>query len=207
MNARSRTATISRFVITGTSVLGMVTLTVPSFAQSQQPTPRTFAVPATGLTFLTGDSWQQSGPTMRLYGVQACLRGSTYTDRSGQKQDCGAVSLAMLAAIIRDARPTCAPVVQLSSRPSSSTSPQQSPEGSTILVICSAHVGGHVLDLGTILITQGFAFAALTSSGTPVYAPYAAEESIAQKSRVGLWTYPDMPHPNRTLLSRSTGVR
>ena len=207
MSARSRTATISGLVFTGISVLGMVMLAVPSFAQTPHPAPRTFAVPAAGLTFLTGDSWQQAGQTMRLYGVQACLRGSTYTDKSGQMQDCGAVSLAMLAAIIRDTRPTCAPVVQLSSRPSPSTLPRQSPGGSTILVVCSAHLGDHVLDLGTILITEGFAFAALTSSGNPVYPAYGAEESIAQTSRVGLWAFPDMPHPNRTLLSQSTGAR
>jgi endonuclease YncB( thermonuclease family) len=198
---------MSGFVFAATSVFGILTLAVPSSAQMAQQASRTFAVPATGLTFLTGDSWQQSGQTMRLYGVQACLRGSTYTDKAGQKQDCGAVSLAMLAAIIRDARPTCAPVVQLSSRASSSSLPQGSPGESTILVICSAHVGGHVLDLGTILITQGFAFAALTSSGAPVYQAYAAEESIAQNSRVGLWAFSDMPHPNRTLLTRSAGAK
>ncbi|OEC93613.1 succinoglycan biosynthesis protein exoi [Rhizobium sp. YK2] len=198
---------MSGFVFAAISFFGVLMLPVLSSAQRAQQGSRTFAVPATGLTFLTGDSWQQSGQTMRLYGVQACLRGSTYTDKAGQKQDCGAVSLAMLAAIIRDATPTCAPVVQLSSRASLSTSPRQSPEGSTILVICSAHVGGHVLDLGTILITQGFAFAARTSSGTPVYPAYAAEEAIAQTSRVGLWAFPDMPHPNRTLLSQFTGAR
>lgn len=198
---------MSGFVIAAISVFGMLTLAVPSSAQTTQQTSRTFAVPTTGLTFLTGDSWQQSGQTMRLYGVQACLRGSTYTDKAGQKQDCGAVSLSMLAAIIRDVRPTCAPVVQLSSRASSSPSPQGSPGEPTILVICSAHLGGHVLDLGTILITQGFAFAALTGSGAPVYQAYAAEESIAQNSRVGLWAFSDMPHPNRTLLTRSAGAR
>ncbi|WP_349963416.1 thermonuclease family protein [Rhizobium sp. ZPR3] len=207
MNAGPRTAAISGFVIAAISVFGMLTLAVPSFAQSTQQTSRTFAVPVTGLTFLTGDSWQQSGQTMRLYGVQACLRGSTYTDKAGQRQDCGAVSLAILAAIIRDTAPTCAPVVQLSSRASSSRSLQELPGDSTILVICSAHVGGHVLDLGTILITQGFAFAALTSSGSPVYPAYAAEESIAQNARVGLWAFPDTPHPNRTLLTGSVGAR
>lgn len=207
MSAGPRTAAISGFVLAAISVFGMLTPAVPSIAQTAQQASRTFAVPAAGLTFLTGDSWQQTGQTMRLYGVQACLRGSIYTDKTGQKQDCGAVSLAMLAAIIRDTTPTCAPVVQLSSRASSSRSTQGSPGDSTILVICSAHLGGHVLDLGTILITQGFAFAALTSSGAPVYPAYAAEESIAQNSRVGLWGFPDMPHPNRTLLTGSFGAR
>ncbi|MFW8584194.1 hypothetical protein ACOJBM_02260 [Rhizobium beringeri] len=107
----------------------------------------------------------------------------------------------MLAAIVRDTRPTCAPVAQLSLRASSSTGAPTS----TILVICSAHVGSNVLDLGTILITQGFAFAAITNTGQPVYAPYIAEEAIAHNARVGLWAFPDMPHPNQSLISHTSG--
>ncbi|WP_234908178.1 thermonuclease family protein [Rhizobium rhizogenes] len=132
---------------------------------------------------------------MRLYGVQACIRGTAYTDTSGQKQDCGAVSLAMLAAIVKDTKPSCAPVAQL-------TAPGAG-KPSTILVICSAHVGDNALDLGTLLITQGFAFAAMANTGKPVYLPYSLEESIAQQSRVGLWAYPDMPHPNRVLFAHT----
>ncbi|GAJ96125.1 thermonuclease family protein [Rhizobium rhizogenes] len=176
------------------SVLAATASYIPANAQSAQPSSHVFAVPQSGVTFLTGDSWQQAGQTMRLYGVQACIRGTTYTDTSGQKQDCGAVSLAILAAIVKDTKPTCAPVAQL-------TAPAPG-EASTILVICSAHIGNNALDVGTLLITQGFAFAALANTGKPVYLPYSLEESIAQQSRVGLWAYPDMPHPNRMLFSR-----
>jgi endonuclease YncB( thermonuclease family) len=176
------------------SVLAATASYIPANAQSAQPSSHVFAVPQSGVTFLTGDSWQQAGHTMRLYGVQACIRGTTYTDTSGQKQDCGAISLAILAAIVKDTKPTCAPVAQL-------TAPAAG-EASTILVICSAHIGNNALDVGTLLITQGFAFAAMANTGKPVYLPYSLEESIAQQSRVGLWAYPDMPHPNRVLVSR-----
>ena len=176
------------------SLLAATASHTPANAQSAQPSSHVFAVPQSGVTFLTGDSWQQAGQTMRLYGVQACIRGTTYTDTSGQKQDCGAVSLAMLAAIVKDTKPTCAPVAQL-------TAPAAG-QVSTILVICSAHIGNNALDVGTLMITQGFAFAAMANTGKPVYLPYSLEESIAQQSRVGLWAYPDMPHPNRMLFSR-----
>ena len=164
-------------------------------AQSGQPSSHVFAVPQTGVAFLTGDSWQQAGQTMRLYGVQACIRGSLYTDKSGQKQDCGAVSLAILAAIVKDTKPTCAPLAQLTAPVTSQPSP--------ILVICSAHIGNQALDVGTMLITQGFAFSALTDTGKPIYMPYSIAEGVAQQSHAGLWAYPDMPHPNRILFSHS----
>lgn len=93
-----------------------ISMAIPSSiltAEAAQPSSHVFAVPQTGVTFLTGDSWQQAGQTMRLYGVQACIRGTTYTDNFGQKQDCGAVSLAMLAAIFKDTKPTCAPLAQV----------------------------------------------------------------------------------------------
>ncbi|MFW8642761.1 DUF736 family protein [Rhizobium beringeri] len=117
---------------------------------------------------------------MRLYGVQACIRGTTYTDKSGHKQDCGAVSLAMLAAIVKDTKPTCAPVAQL-------TAPVPN-RPSTILVICSAHIGSNALDVGTMLITQGFAFAALEITGKPVYLPLQHRGGgSAAGSRAGLF--------------------
>jgi endonuclease YncB( thermonuclease family) len=188
---------ISKFgkAVAGTSVVLATALPAPACAQDTQPASRTFTIPQTGITFLTGDSWQQAGQTMRLYGVQACIRGTSYTDQSGQKHDCGAVSLAMLAAIVRDTKPTCVPVAQLIP-----PSPNQLP---TILVICSAHIGKNALDVGTMLITRGFAFAALANTGKSVYLPYSVAESIAQQSNAGLWAYPDMPHPNRALFRQS----
>ena len=186
----TRTRTGAKILLVALSV----STAIPSFmltAEAAQPLSHVFAVPQTGVTFLTGDSWQQAGQTMRLYGIQACIRGTTYTDKLGQKQDCGAVSLAMLAAIFKDTKPTCAPLAQVAS----ATQP------STVLVICSAHVGNNALDVGTMLITQGFAFAALTANGKAVYMPYSIEEGIAQQSHAGLWAYPDIPHPNHVLFA------
>ncbi|MBA8904158.1 thermonuclease family protein [Phyllobacterium sp. P30BS-XVII] len=150
-----------------------------------------FSIPENNVAFLTGDTWQQDGQKLRLYGIQSCIRGTTYTDKSGLKQDCGTVSLAMLAAMVRDTKPTCSPIAQL---------PAQKPDVEpTILVVCSSHVGDQSLDLGTALITQGFAFAAFSNDAKPVYMPYLVAEATAKQGKAGLWAYSDMPHPNLIL--------
>lgn len=154
-------------------------------------TTQVFRIPETNISFLSGDTWQQGDQKMRLYGIQSCIRGTFYTDKSSLKQDCGTVSLAMLAAIIRDTKPSCSPIAQLPER-----NPAEKP---TILVVCSAHVGNHSLDLGTVLITQGFAFAALSTDAKPVYMPYLVAEATAKQARTGLWAYSDLPHPNFVL--------
>jgi endonuclease YncB( thermonuclease family) len=145
-----------------------------------------FDVPQSGVRFATGDTWIQNGQTMRLYGVQSCIRGTTFTNQAGVKADCGEASLAYLAAVVRDTKPQCAPVAQIGEQPA-------------ILVVCSAHVGASTLDLGTILITEGFAFAAFNNDAKPVYMPYLVAEILAKKNRAGLWAAPDMPDPNSIL--------
>lgn len=149
-------------------------------------------VPRSGITVLTGDSWQQGSQRLRLYGVQSCLRDTFYTDGTGQRQDCGAVSAAMLAALVRDLKPTCKLVAQVATGPSQPT---------TSLVICTGEVGGSKLDLGATLITQGFAFAAIDNKNHPVYLPYFIQEGIAQQARKGLWAFHDLPHPSHSLQS------
>jgi len=151
-----------------------------------------FEVPQSGVTFLTGDSWQQGSQHLRVYGVQSCLRDTFYTDGSGQRQDCGTVSTALLAALVRDLKPTCKPVAQVAAGPSQPT---------TSLVICTGKIGGSKLDLGATLITQGFAFAAVDNNGHPVYLPYLIEEGIAQQAHKGLWAFHDLPHPSQSLQS------
>jgi endonuclease YncB( thermonuclease family) len=174
------------------AVMSAPTANAQDTAQSRpEPGAQVFAIPETGISFLTGDTWQQGQQKLRLYGIQSCIRGTVYTDKFGLKQDCGTVSLAMLAAIIRDTKPTCSPIAQLPS-----TVPQDAP---TILVVCSAHVGDKSLDLGTVLITQGFAFAAFSNDAKPVYMPYLVAEATAKQAKAGLWAYPDMPHPNLAL--------
>ena len=167
--------------------LGLVVSTAiatPLCAQGP-PTPR-FDVPRAGISFMTGDAWTQNGQTIRLYGVQSCIRGTTFTNEAGAKADCGEASLAYLAALVRDTKPQCAAVAQIAEPP-------------TILAVCSAHVGTATLDLGTILITEGFAFAAFNNDAKPVYMPYLVAELIAKKNRAGLWAARDLPHPNPIL--------
>jgi endonuclease YncB( thermonuclease family) len=161
-------------------------------AQAQTP-PSSFEIPQTGVTFTTGDAWVQNGRAVRLYGVQACLRGTTFSNQAGAKTDCGEASLAYLAALVRDARPRCTPVAKIERPP-------------TMLVVCSAQIGASTLDLGTILITEGFAFAAFDSNAKPVYMPYLVAEILAKQRKAGLWAAPDLPHPTAILL-RALGVQ
>lgn len=155
-------------------------------ASAQNAPAPLFDVPQAGVAFMTGDEWKQNGQTIRLYGVQSCIRGTDFTNQAGAKADCGEASLSYLAALVRDTRPQCAPVAQVGSPPA-------------ILVVCSAHLGSATLDLGTILITEGFAFAAFNNDARPVYMPYLVAELIAKKNRAGLWAARDLPHPNSIL--------
>jgi endonuclease YncB( thermonuclease family) len=66
--------------------------------------------------------------------------------------------------------------------------------------------GVSTLDLGTVLIAQGFAFAAFTDQAKPVYMPYLVAEMLAKKQKTGLWAAPEMPYPNAILLSTIGGT-
>jgi endonuclease YncB( thermonuclease family) len=176
-------------------VLGIIIATaIAPPPRAQTPSTAVFDIPQTGVSFSTGDTWTQNGQTMRLYGVQSCIRGTSFTNQAGVKTDCGEASLAYLAALVRDARPQCAPVAQVGQQPA-------------ILVVCSAHVGATTLDLGTILITEGFAFAAFSNDAKPVYMPYLIAELVAKKNKAGLWAAPDMPHPNLILFGALKGEK
>src|SRR6516165_5471631 len=76
----------------------------------------TYPIPAVGVGLSTGDSWSYGGQQFRLYGVQACVRGTFFTNGAGQKRDCGEASLAYLAAVLKDTRPTCHGVGQLTTQ-------------------------------------------------------------------------------------------
>jgi endonuclease YncB( thermonuclease family) len=132
------------------------------------------------VTLESGDSWTQIGRHFRLFGVQACLRGTSYTDKLGARRDCGEASLAVLAAYIADTTPLCAQVAQ-SSR--------------TTFVSCYAMIGADRLDLANLLISSGFAFASLDRRGLPHHASYAVAEQAAREERVGLWQFDDVQHP------------
>lgn len=133
-----------------------------------------------GVTLATGDTWQSQNETYRLYGVQSCLRGTFYTNLAGEQVDCGETSLAVFAAYIKDTKPLCAKVANIED---------------INFVSCFAAIGPDRLDLGTILISQGFAFASLDRQGIPVHPPYLATEQYASEQRSGLWTFNDVQHP------------
>ncbi len=144
-----------------------------------------------GITLETGDTWIEAGQKYRLYGVQSCLRGTSYTLKNGKKQDCGAASMAVLAAYIRDTRPVCAPVASARD---------------LTYVMCYANVAGKALDLGTILISTGYAFASLNAKGLPYNPAYAVAEQQARKAKSGLWAFPDVQHPS-ILISKAANAK
>ena len=141
--------------------------------------------------FETGDTWRIGTERYRLYGVQACLRNTSYTGADGRKRDCGDASLSMLTGLIRALSPSCAPVARR-------------PDVATAFVVCYADTlssgGQRRIDLGTALIASGFAFAALDASGRAVNSNYVVAETAAKTAKVGLWASPDLPHPNLVLL-------
>lgn len=141
---------------------------------------------AAGAALETGDTWVQGGTRLRLYGVQACIRGTYFVNGSSQRLDCGDASLAMLAALIKDTRPDCVPIAQQ--------------PGLLTFVTCFATLEGKRVELGTMLITSGFAFAALKPDGSPVHLPYFVAEQVAKSGRRGLWAYSDVPHPSVALM-------
>jgi endonuclease YncB( thermonuclease family) len=134
-----------------------------------------------GAVLETGDTWSTGGERYRLYGVQSCLRGTSFTDKSGKRQDCGDASLSVLAAFIKDTHPYCAQIATSSS---------------LRYVVCFATVNGERLDLGTMLITEGYAFAALNAEGLPVNPAYSVAEQEARARKSGLWQFQDVPDPS-----------
>jgi len=155
-------------------------------ARAAAPSTSVFDIDQTGVEFQTGDTWSQNGQTFRLYGVQACIRGTQFTNPAGVKTDCGEASVAYFAALIRDTKPRCSAVTQAGAPP-------------VIFTVCAAHVGQNTLDLGTILISQGFAFAAVSPTGKPFQFTYSVVEGEAQKAGRGLWAAKDLPHPAKVL--------
>jgi endonuclease YncB( thermonuclease family) len=177
------TASIAMAIVALSTGLGLA-------QQAPSQLAKVFAIPSTGVNFITGDTWEQDDRRMRLYGVQSCIRGSFFTNAAGIRQDCGEASLTVFAALVRDTHPTCSPLAQI---PAYQNNPPVN------LVICAAHMGDNSPDLGTAMIVQGFGFAAFTNQGEPVYEPYYVAEAVAKTNRAGLWAYPDFIHPNAIL--------
>lgn len=145
-----------------------------------------------GMTLESGDSWRDGERHFRLFGMQACLRGTFYTDKSDTQRDCGEASLAVLAAYIKDTKPLCAQVAR---------------SAETIFVSCYVTIGRDRLDLANLMISSGFAFASLDGRGMPYHAPYAVAEQAAREKRRGLWQFADVQHPAILLGKSASSAR
>ena len=140
----------------------------------------------------TGDAWIVGETRYQLYGVQSCLRGAAFTNAYGVKRDCGEASLAMLASLVRDLKPFCHQAAYRA-------------ETKTAFVFCFANLTqgparGARIDLGTAIITLGWAYAALGPDGRAMHPPYAVAEHLAKGAHAGLWAFPDAPNPNASIL-------
>ncbi len=138
--------------------------------------------------FETADSWIADGKRYRLYGLQACLRGTSVTIAPGVKRDCGELNLIMAQAIVRDSKPVCTTIREL--------------DASNLLVVCQTTTGKTRYDLATFMIAQGWGFAAVSSTGQLVVPGYRLAERGAREAREGLWAYSDLPHPASILLGQ-----
>lgn len=175
----------------GILIAGFVSIGASGSMAQDAAAARWFAISPNAI-FETGDSWTDRNVVHRLYGVQACLRGTSFTNGSGVRRDCGEASLAMLVALIRDLQPQCHQVA----------APSQS---RTVFVFCVAtrnggSGAGSRIDLGTALIASGFGFASLATDGRPVHQPYFVAQLVAARAKVGLWAYSDTPEPNAIIL-------
>jgi endonuclease YncB( thermonuclease family) len=186
------------FVRHAIPVVALLLSIAPAGAQQpaapQQKPSLVFDIPQSGVEFQTGDTWKQNGQTFRLYAVQSCIRQTFFTNPAGLKTDCGEASLNYLAAIIRDTKPRCTAIAQAGQPP-------------VIYTVCAAQVGGNTLDLGTVLISQGFALAALDANGKPIHIPYVIAEEDARKNKRGLWAASDFPNPNKILADAARAAR
>ncbi|GGB09326.1 succinoglycan biosynthesis protein exoi [Brucella endophytica] len=145
-----------------------------------------FPVPP-NVTFLSGDTWNQGGTIVRLYGVQSCIRGTKVKVSAEKTTDCGEISMVYLAGLVKNTAPQCQGIAE-------TTQPKQ------YLVVCKANVGGQQVDLGTALILSGFAFSAYNPDGTPTSMQYVVAEEQARNQKAGLWAFPDFPYPTAILM-------
>ncbi|MEH0295466.1 thermonuclease family protein [Agrobacterium sp. CCNWLW71] len=141
--------------------------------------------------FETGDSWVSGGRRYRLFGLQACLRGTGVTVSQGTSRDCGELNVIMMQALVKDAKPVCTNIQMI--------------DQNNVIVACQTTAGEHRYDFATYLIAQGWGFAAVDSTGQLIVPGYRVAEESARTARAGLWAYPDMPHPV-TVLMQQAGV-
>lgn len=156
-----------------------------STAAKEAPAP---IIVSKSVQLLTGDTWRDGNKLYRLYGVQSCLRGTAATDGNGRKVDCGNLSLAHLAALFSTATVTCQPIGYAVDK--------------AAFVVCAADLDGNTIDIGTALISTGYAFAAMNTKGEAVSANYLVAEINAKMEHDGLWAM-TFQHPVQLLLKQA----
>jgi len=164
---------------------------IPSAVDAGGAQPEFVPFP-TQAQFETGDTWISGGRRYRLYGLQACLRGTNVTVSAGVIRDCGELDLIMVQALIRDTRPVCATIKNL--------------DQNNTVVACQTTTGQRRYDLATYMIAQGWGFAAVDRAGQLIVPGYRVAEESARSARAGLWAYSDMPHPV-SVLQRQAGAQ
>jgi endonuclease YncB( thermonuclease family) len=166
---------------------------VPAAAAQDNTTAKEVPAPivvSKGVQLLTGDTWRDGNKLFRLYGVQSCIRGTAATDGNGKKVDCGNLSLAHLAALFSTATVTCQPIGYAIDK--------------ATFVVCAADLDGDTIDVGTALISTGYAFAAMNTKGEAVSTNYLVAEINAKMEHDGLWAT-TFQHPVQLLLKQSEG--
>lgn len=143
--------------------------------------------------FETGDTWISGGRRYRLYGLQACLRGTPVTISPGVVRDCGELNLLMFQAFIRDTKPICTTIKDI--------------DQNNAVVGCQTTTGKRRYDLATYVIAEGWGFAAVDNSGHLIVPGYRVTEESARSARIGLWAYSDMPHPVAILAGHGSAQR
>jgi endonuclease YncB( thermonuclease family) len=171
----------SDILLTATAIAATL---LPAYGQQ---VASSFAVPK-NITLQTGDTWEFNGQVYRLYGVQSCIRGSIAIDAAGNKRDCGSLSLAQLGGLFQMAAVTCQPIGRA--------------RDNAIFTVCAAEIDGSTIDVGTAMISSGFAFAATYADGNAVNVSYVVAELTAKHSGEGLWAF-KFPHPVQALLRSS----
>ena len=162
----------------------VVTFGMGIWASAASGAPQGYFDLTSGVSLVSGETWIQDGSKYRLYGVQACLRGTFYSVSKAEHLDCGESSIAVFAAYIKDTTPICAPVAKVKD---------------LTYVSCYATVKQVRLDLGNLLITTGWAFASLDEKGAPYQMQYLVTEQTAKDRHAGLWQFPDVQHPSLIL--------
>jgi endonuclease YncB( thermonuclease family) len=164
---------------------------VPAAAAQDKPVANEAPAPivvSKSVQLLTGDTWRDGNRLYRLYGVQSCIRGTAATGGNGRKVDCGNLSLAHLAALFSTATVTCQPIGYAIDK--------------ATFVVCAADLDGNTIDLGTALISTGYAFAAMNTKGQAVSANYLVAEINAKMEHDGLWAM-SFQHPVQLLLKQA----